>query len=186
MRLNGELYGMSTGYSRQDDDCDKKGHTPAYFDRWLRSIESLMDERDRRYEDKFRALDSATEKALAAVREQTASAFKANETAISKAEEAQRSYNERSNEFRGQLDDQAKRLMSREEALSKFVAYDEKLDDCKSEIGKLREAAMALGGRDLQRIESRHTAQWTVGQAIAVALVLSGFIVTIVLTLLKP
>lgn len=165
-------------------DC-KEPVNHAYFERWLRSVEALMDERDRRYEDKFKALDNATEKALAAVREQTNAAFQANEKAITKAEEAQRSYNERSNEFRGQLDDQAKRLMAREEALSKFGTYDEKLEDCKREIIKLREAQMETAGRTVQRSEQRQTTQWTVGQVLATLFAVAGFALAIVAMLLK-
>jgi hypothetical protein len=41
------------------------------------------------------------------VKEQTRASFEASEKAIVKAENAQRDYNVRSNEFRGQLDDQA-------------------------------------------------------------------------------
>lgn len=157
----------------------------AYFERWLRSVEALMDERDRRYEDKFKALDNATEKALAAVREQTAAAFKANETAISKAEAAQTSYNVRSNEFRGQLDDQAKRLMPREETLAKFASYDEKLEDCKKELGVLREAQMESAGRTVQRSEQRQTAQWTIGQVLSTLLAVAGFAIAIAAMFMK-
>ena len=157
---------------------------------------AFLNERDRRYEERFRALETAMEKAVAAVEKQTAIAFTANKEAINKAEEAQQAYNTRSNEFRGQLDDQAKRLMARDEALSKFKAYDEKFegfrshfderaDDNKREIIKIREQQMAWAGKEAQRYEGRQHAQWSVGQAIAVALVLSGFVVTLVLTLLK-
>jgi hypothetical protein len=156
-----------------------------YLESKIEALMALGEERDKRYRDKFLSLESATEKALVAVREQTAAAFRANEVAISKAEEAQRSYNERSNEFRGQLDDQAKRLMPREEALSKFIAYDEKLEDGKREIIKLREQQMESAGRTLQRGESKQTMQWGVGQAIAIALVIAGFVVALIEVLLK-
>jgi len=160
---------------------DGKG-TPSHatIERWLLSLERLMDERDRRYEDRFTALDRATEKALVAVREQTAAAFKANETAIGKAEDAQRSYNERSNEFRGQLDDQAKRLMAREEALTKFSVVDDKIEDIKRELVKLRETQMETGGRRVQQQETQQTVRWGIGQTIAVVGVLTAILVALI------
>jgi formaldehyde-activating enzyme involved in methanogenesis len=71
-------------------------------------VERIMDERDRLYEAKFKAAETAVttalssaEKAvnaaLAAQEKQTASSFAASEKAIVKAEEAQREYNIRSN-----------------------------------------------------------------------------------------
>src|SRR6202035_5755903 len=91
--------------------------------------ERISEERDRQYDQRFRAAEiavsaalSAQEKAVAAAflasekaiikaQEAQGDAFLASEKAIIKAEEAQKDYNLRSNEFRGQLDDQAKTLM---------------------------------------------------------------------------
>lgn len=71
--------------------------------------------------------DKATSAALVAQEKGTAAAFASSEKAIAKAEEAQREYNVRSNEFRGQLDDQAKMLMPRAESLTLFKSVEEKL-----------------------------------------------------------
>ena len=78
-------------------------------------MQRLVDERDKQYDARFRTAEIAVTVAFAAQKESTANAFLASEKAIVKAEEAQRAYNERSNEFRGQLDDQAKMLMPRSE-----------------------------------------------------------------------
>lgn len=91
-------------------------------------LERIIDERDRQYEARFRAAEIAVEAALLAEGAKTKDAFASSEKAIDKAEEAQREYNQRSNEFRGQLDDQAKLLMARVEALSLFGASDNKLE----------------------------------------------------------
>jgi chromosome segregation ATPase len=151
---------MDRGQSSRPEDC--KGSTftvasqHAYFERWLLNMEELNRER-----------------------------FGAIKEAAKETKDAQTAYNERSNEFRGQLDDQAKRLMAREEALAKFMTYDEKLEDCKREINKLREAHMEAIGRTVQRSENRATAQWTIGQAISIALVIAGFVVALIEVLLK-
>ncbi len=157
----------------------------AYFERWLLGMEDLHDERNRNYLDKVKLLNEASEKALVAVEKQTSIAFAANKEAITKAEEAQLSYNIRSNEFRGQLEDQAKRLMAREEALSKFSAYDEKLEECKVEIVKLREAHMQGVGRKEQSTEGRQASQWSAGHLLSTIIAVVGFALAIIAMVLK-
>ncbi len=143
-------------------------------------VESIVDERQRFYGVRYDALEahmvasfSALEKQLVAAMvsldRQMVSAFAASDRAITKAEEAQREYNVRSNEFRGQLDDQAKLLMPRIEAQASYRSMDEKFltmhggldarisnavtisikttDDLKKEIAQLREKGSNLDGR---------------------------------------
>jgi hypothetical protein len=131
-------------------------------------LERIIDERDRLYDSRFRAAEIAVNAALAAQQKAVAEAFLASEKAIIKAEEAQKEYNARSNEFRGQLDDQAKLLMQRSEALGLFSASDNKLETMRlffdsklesqrlafeknnenlvKEIGDLRESRSEIGG----------------------------------------
>lgn len=90
-------------------------------------LERILEERDRLYNIRFEEAKTAVNAALIAQKEAVTSAFAASEKAIIKAEDAQREYNARSNEFRGQLDDQAKTLMPRPETLALFTAMDEKL-----------------------------------------------------------
>lgn len=90
-------------------------------------LERIVDERDKQYDARFRAAEIAVSAALSAQEKSTKDAFLASEKAIIKAEDAQREYNARSNEFRGQLDDQAKTLMPRPETTALFRAVDEKL-----------------------------------------------------------
>jgi len=91
-------------------------------------FERLIDERDRQYDMRFRAAEIAVNAALAAQEKAVTAAFLASEKAIVKAEDSQKDYNQRSNEFRGQLDDQAKLLMQRSEALGLFKSNDDKLE----------------------------------------------------------
>lgn len=87
----------------------------------------------------------AVQAALAAQEKAVTAAFLASEKAIVKAEEAQKEYNTRSNEFRGQLDDQAKTLMPRNESIGLFNAIDEKLSALQQ---RLEQAASAKGEAD--------------------------------------
>jgi hypothetical protein len=100
----------------------------------------------------------AVDAALAAQKELVQTSFTASEQAIAKAEKAQTEYNIRSNEFRGQLDDQAKTLMPRAESFSMFKSFEDKmyiqnssteksLDSLRLDIKSLRESRSELGGR---------------------------------------
>jgi len=138
-------------------------------------VERIIEERDRLYDTRFRASEIAVNAALAAQEKAVSAAFLASEKAIIKAEEAQKDYNVRSNEFRGQLDDQAKTLMPRFEAVSTFTAQADKLeamrmffesrletqrmsfektmDNLNKEIASLRESrSEGVGGKDNHRI----------------------------------
>jgi len=97
-----------------------------YTDRFT-ALRALMDERDRLYGQSFQAAEVAVGAALSAQEKAVNAAFMASEKAIVKAEQAQKEYNERSNEFRGQLADQAVTLMPRPETMSMFKAMDDKL-----------------------------------------------------------
>lgn len=81
----------------------------------IRHLRELVDERDRLYTERDNARKQAVDAALTAAKEQTASSFAASKEAIQKADTAQKEYNDRSNEFRAQLGDQAKRLATKDE-----------------------------------------------------------------------
>jgi len=154
-------------------------------------LERVQDERDRLYDSRFRAAEIAVNAALAAQEKAVAAAFLASEKAIIKAEEAQKDYNLRSNEFRGQLDDQAKLLMQRQEALSLFRSSDDKLETMRlffdsklesqrqafeknnesllKEIGGLRESRSETGGA---KTSSREIFSYLIaGAGLALALI---------------
>ena len=83
----------------------------------ISNIRTLMDERDRRYEDRFTAMDEKTGLALTSSKE-----------AVTKAEIATEKRFDSVNEFRNTLKDQAATLLSRSEAEARFKGQDEKLD----------------------------------------------------------
>jgi hypothetical protein len=105
----------------------------------LEAMKSLMDERDRMYSERDTSRRTAVEAALIAAKEQTATSFAASKEAISKADTAQHEYNIRSNEFRGQLDDQAKRLISRAEVESVIRNLEEKIARLDGDQRQLRD-----------------------------------------------
>jgi hypothetical protein len=122
------------------------------------AVVALMDERDRLYKERDESRRTAVDAALVAMDKQTRASFEASEKAIVKAEDSQREYNIRSNEFRGQLDDQAKTLLPRAEAGVLFKGLEEKIrssDDSREkkfdivtkDITALRESRSNLDGR---------------------------------------
>jgi len=157
-------------------------------------LERLIEERDRLYDTRFRAGEVAVNAALAAQEKAVTAAFSASEKAIIKAEDAQREYNVRSNEFRGQLDDQAKLLMSRTEAMSMFGATSDKIetmrvffeskfetqrlalekmvDALKEEVASLRESRSEISGNRTSQREMLSYVIAIAGIAIAAAALL--------------
>jgi hypothetical protein len=162
-------------------------------------LERIVEERDKQYDMRFRAAEIAVNAALAAQQKSTADAFSASEKAIIKAEDAQKEYNLRSNEFRGQLDDQAKLLMQRQEALGLFKASDDKLEamrlffDSKmeslsstlksdainldAEIKGLRESRSEISGK-----ASSTTAMWGyMGVVVGIIVAVAGIVIALIL-----
>lgn len=106
----------------------------------LAYLDRIMEERDRLYAIQFKAAETAVNAALAAQEKQYNATFMASQKAIEKAEEAQRDYNIRSNEFRGQLDDQAKTLMPRPESLGMFKSIEATIAGVKSDFERRMDA----------------------------------------------
>jgi hypothetical protein len=75
------------------------------------ALRTLADERDRRYEDRFRAMDEKTTLALAS-----------SEKAVSKAEIAQEKRFDNTNEWRAAMQDRDRQQMPRSEIEQRFTA----------------------------------------------------------------
>ncbi len=132
---------------------------------------SIIEERDRLYDMRFKASETAVNAALAAQEKAVTAAFLASEKAIVKAEDAQRDYNIRSNEFRGQLDDQAKTLMPRLEAATLFKSYEDKLEATKIAFDKAIDAIIT---------DTKSTNRWVIGLVIATILSLAAIALRLV------
>lgn len=157
----------------------------------LKAFKELMIERDRRYEERFLHLTTGQENALTALEKQTAAAFAASEKAIVKAEDSQKDYNTRSNEFRAALDDANKHMMPRPESEQLHRAAQDALNRLREETGKaielsrtearvagealskeianLRESRSQLLGVQEQRTAGHSNNQWAISVGIAAA-----------------
>lgn len=157
----------------------------------VRHLQALIDERDRRYTERFDAQERAVQAALAAAEKLVSTAFAASEKAVLKQEQAQADYNIRSNEFRGQLADQAKMLMPRAEAEASFrqqrelidrvrdeslkgleahaITVRREFDSIRADVGGLRESRSAVTASAEAERDRRSRIQWAVGVGIGVA-----------------
>ena len=147
------------------------------------ATKTIMDERDRLYDTRFRAADTAVSAALSAQEKQTTLVFQASEKAIVKAEEAQREYNIRSNEFRGQLDDQAKTLMPRPETLTLFKALEDKIYSVRDEA-TARANALGKDIADLRESRSEGSGKALGSHAVVAYVIAAASLLIAVLSLL--
>lgn len=126
----------------------------------LGAIRAVLDERDRRYSERFDAQEKAVAAALAAAKE-----------AVLKAEQASEKRFDGVNEFRATLSDQAATFMPRKEAQAESAMLREKIDTTNTLLS-------ALSGRVDTLIGARTGATdmwgWIVG-AVGVLLALGSF-----------
>jgi chromosome segregation ATPase len=125
---------------------------------------AIIDERDRRYEDRFKAMD-----------EKTGLALTSSEKAFTKAETATEKRFDAVNEFRGSLKDQADRMMPRAEADGRFGGVEDKIDEIKKEVNSLRENRSEMTGVKVTTLEGRQQNNWMIGTVLgALAVVISA------------
>lgn len=119
-------------------------------------IERLINERDRLYLARFTAAEEAVK-----------AAFASTEKAVAKSEEAQRSYNERSNEFRGQLDDQAKTLLGKAEYYTAHKNLEENIEKLENRENEMERMLANLQGRMWAIPLMISGVMWIIGLAVA-------------------
>lgn len=155
----------------------------------LDGLRDLLDERERRYDERITDIKAATEQRFQSTDKATAAAFAASEKAITKAESAQGDYNARSNEFRGQLADQASTLMPRAEAESTFRQQreltDKGIDVLRKEVSVLRDFFKESGGRQTAQTEGRGNVQWMIGIGMMVVGIVVGVVINIVVLVIE-
>jgi hypothetical protein len=149
------------------------------------------DERDRRYDDRFHAQETAVSAALAASEKLVNAAFAASKEAILKAEESQKGVNERGNEFRGQLADQANTLMPRKETEAAITNLNERIErgqstavsaleelkrESRVENDKLRQEIRSLSESRSQGLGQTETIRGVVFAAIAIGGIVVGML----------
>ena len=123
-------------------------------------LKELMDERDRRYEDRFTAMD-----------EKTSLALTASEKAVVKAETATEKRFDSVNEFRKTLSDQATSFMPRGESSAQLESIHKEIEEAKTKINELEKSRSGANSADL--IQQRDSARLMVYIGIIVSIILS-------------
>jgi chromosome segregation ATPase len=146
-------------------------------DRRYDERDKRYEERDRRYDQQFKSAEVAVNAALAAQQKLTDAAFAASEKAITKAEEAQKSYNQTHNDLSRKLDEQNKATMPRQEVESRFNSEAERLEEVKNKVAELEKYRSSLLGKDTAQERGQATTALWIGVAISVVLGLASLIV---------
>jgi hypothetical protein len=102
---------------------------------------------------------------ITALEKQTFQQFASSDKAITKAEAAQKEHDIKINEFRGQLDDQAKTFMSRTEVDARFKSVEEKIEI-------LRDYRSELIGRGTGTDSAQTQSNWAKDHTVTIILVL--------------
>jgi hypothetical protein len=126
------------------------------------ALERLLEERDRRYSERFEAQDA-----------KTAIAMTASQEAIAKAERATEARFQGVNEFRATLSDQASTFIPRLEAMSALGVFDEKIETVKLAINDLKLSRSEHAGA---KATSSVTTERIITIAIATAAIASGIV----------
>ena len=148
------------------------------------ALKALALERDRRYEDRFKGQETAVQAALAAQEKFNSAVSAASKEAILKAEASQIGVNERSNEFRGQLADQAATLMPRKETEASMQnirdIVDREIKIIRAEINSLRESRSELSGRSQQAVVTKLDFQWALPLIVSVVFGIASIVLVFV------
>lgn len=143
-------------------------HVRELFVAKLDGLTDRMDERDKRYEQRFTSMD-----------EKTSLALNSSKEAVTKAETATEKRFEGVNEFRGALSDQANKLLPRAEAEARWKGFEDKLNIMKEEIQSLRESRSESGGEKIVFKERQASRQWMTGLVIVSGLSFVGLILAV-------
>ena len=173
----------------------------------LEFISTLLEERDSRYKERFDTQEKHTDKLFEAKDKSVEVAFLNSKEAISKAEEAQASYNLSHNDLARRMDEQYKSMVPTKEAQLKWDAIDKETSELRKEfyilrdmlpkeinglrselmkeISSLRESRSEQGGgaRVLEAAHSQHN--WSVGIIVAIVLSLAASAISAVEILIR-
>jgi hypothetical protein len=147
------------------------------FETLLVHLTALVDGQRALTNQRFGDQDKAVQAALVSQEKAVAAALDAAQRAVIKAEIAQEKRNEASNEFRGQLSDQAATLMPRAEAEQRISALDEKFTQMFKSVEDKLAGLAKIGDLATGRSNGLTAAQ---GLLVAVVLVVTSIVATVV------
>ncbi len=149
----------------------------------IASLRSTLEERSRRYEERFNLMDKAVDAALASADKLVKAAFDAANKAVEKAQTAQDQHNVAQNEWRGSLSDVTKNNVARTEFISTIESLKEQLlkaeSGLRADVASLRESRSKSAGHDEIQMIDRTQKNWAIGIAISMGLGLVALLGTV-------
>jgi hypothetical protein len=146
------------------------------FETLLVHLTALVDAQRELTNQRFGDQDKAVQAALVSQEKAVAAALDAAQRAVIKAEIAQEKRNEATNEFRGQLSDQAATLMPRAEAEQRLSALDAKF----AQLHKADEDKIAELMKSRDQTTGRSKGMTAMQQALVAVVLIVGGIYAIV------
>lgn len=134
----------------------------------LKALRLLMDERDRRYHERF-----------AAAQEMVQTAFASAEKAIAKAEQAQTIYNQTHNDLQRQMAQKETLFAQKPEVDKEFNRVSDRLDDGRRALADYQQA-QALEIRSLRESRAGYGGMWQAVLAAATVAALIGAVLGVV------
>jgi len=92
-------------------------------------VDHRIAEQERFYSERFAAIKEMIQAEITAQKEAVTAAFASTQTAITKAEQAQKEYNALHNDLVRKMDDQAHELIQRVEAMNLFKVGNDRMDE---------------------------------------------------------
>lgn len=140
-------------------------------------LREIIDERDRLYKERSDSQKTALEAALAAANSKNEATGMASKEAIIKAENAQTAYNVSHNDLLKKQD----AMMPRTEVDRIVAGWQEKFEDMRGEIAKLREVGSEGSGERLAQERSQLRSHWNSDRIFSILM----FIVALAALFLK-
>lgn len=137
------------------------------------SFEKLMNERDKRYQERDESQAREIAAALQSAKELTSASFSEAHKASEKTEVAQKEYNEVHNGLANKMDAQYKEMIPRGEYLREHQYLVEK-------INELRESHFKESGKQGAIEEVKSNRKWLIGLILTIALFMVGEIIVFI------
>ena len=132
-----------------------------YLEHIIKSLRDLIDERDRRYEERDKSNKDAVKLA-----------FTAMDKASESTAEALKEYKATANEWRATLSDFTAKAASKDDV-------DRRFDELSKQIASLRESRSAFGGGVAAENVARNTKHWVIGTLVTVGIGLAVIVIAI-------
>lgn len=166
-----------------------------YFTIWINKLDDFYCERDKRYDERFKAQENIVMLALNSLEKSNTASAIASEKAVEKALKSQDAYNVAHNDLSHRMEAQYKEMISRTEFALAIKNILDKIEESKLitqtryesnrlEISGLREHKMTATGRDEADVKNTSRTQWAITIAVGVMMGIMTLLLNVTLFIL--